>query len=107
MYNNYDYGLLGDYEEDFLLVCRTIDDTIKEFAGNQVGSVEIKEVDGKVEFDHDAFMATCHNIHTVRERSETLKALYFDGFKLMAEEAAENGQLQGVNEEGEETVSDI
>ena len=104
MHNNYDFGLLGDYEYDFLLVCRTIDDTIKEFAGNQVGSVEIKADGEKVEFDHEAFMATCHNIHTVRERSETLKALYFDGFKLLAEEAAKNGQLPRTNEEGEETV---
>lgn len=103
----YDYDLLGDFEEDFLLVCRTIDDTIKEFAGNQVGSVEIKDVDGKVEFDHDQFMATCQNIHTVRERSDTLKALYYDGFKLMAEEAAKNGQLQGTDNKGKETVQDI
>lgn len=102
---NYEYGLLGDYEEDFLLVCRAVDDTIKEFTGNQVGSVEIKENDeGVVEFDHDQFMASCKNIHLVRERSETLKALFFDGFKLMAEEDAKNGQLQKLNEEGKETV---
>ena len=95
----YDYDILGDYAEDFLLVCRTIDDTIKEFAGHQVGSVEIKEnEDGKVEFDNDHFMVTCQNIHMVRERSDTLKALYFDGFKLMAERDAANGQLQGTNE---------
>ena len=100
----YDYDILGDYAEDFLLACRTIDDTIKEFAGNQIGSVEIKEVDGKIEFDHDQFMSTCQYIHLVRERSDTLKALYYDGFKILAEEAAKNGQHEGTNEEGTETV---
>ena len=100
----YDYDLLGDFEEDFLLACRAIDDTIKEFAGNQIGSVEIKEVDGKVEFDHDQFMATCQNIHTVRERSDTLKALYYDGFKLLAEEEAKHGQLQTIEPEGKEII---
>lgn len=101
----YDYDILGDYAEDFLLVCRAIDETIGEFAGNQIGSVEIKQnEEGNVEFDHDAFMGTCHNIHLVRERSDTLKALYYDGFKLMAEEAAKNGQLQGTDEEGKEEL---
>ena len=94
-----DIDNLGDYADDFVLACQAIDDTIKEFAGNQIGSVEIKEVDGKVEFDHDMFIATCQNIHIVRERSDTLKALYLDGFKILAEEAAKHGTDEGSNED--------
>lgn len=95
------YDNLGDFWEDYLLVVGTIDDSIKEFAGSQIAKVEIKEEDGKVNYDEDQFFAVLNNIHTVRERSETLKALFYDGFKLMAEEASKNEQHESTNTEGE------
>ena len=103
----YDYDLLGDYEEDFLLVCRTIDDSIKEFSGNMISKLEIKEEEGKVNYDNDQFIHILNSVHLVRTRSDTLKALFYDGFKLMAEEAAKNGKLQGTEPEGKEVVQDI
>lgn len=100
----YDYDILGDYAEDFLLVCRTVDDSIKEFAGNMVSRLEIKEEEGKVSYDNEQFVSILSSVHTVRTRSDTLKALFYEGFKIMAEEEAKHGQLQGTNEEGTETV---
>ena len=100
----YNYDILGDYEEDFLLVCRTIDDSIKEFSGNMISKLEIKEEEGKASYDNDQFIHILNSVHLVRTRSDTLKALFYDGFKLMAEESAKNGQLQGSDNEREETI---
>lgn len=100
----YDYDILGDYVDDFLLVCRTIDDSIKEFSGNMISKLEIKEEEGKVNYDNDQFIHILNSVHLVRTRSDTLKALFYDGFKLMAEEAAKNGQLQGSDNEREKTI---
>lgn len=102
----YNLTKLGEYSKDFLLVKDAIRDTIKEFAGNQVGSVEIKEEDGKVVYDQEQFIASCQNVHTVRERADTLTALYYDGFLLLAEQEANSNELEDerVDEAGEETV---
>ena len=98
----YDLDILGDFAEDFMLVCNTIDDSIKEFAGMQIAKVELKEDEtGTVNYDQDQFISVLKNVHTVRTRSETLKALFYDGFKLMAEEASNDEQHESADTEGE------
>lgn len=99
----YDIRSLGDYAKDFDLVREAIRGTVLEFTGNQISRVEIKEnEDGKVEYDQDQFVTALQNIHLVRERSDTLTALFYDGFKLLNEEV-KNAELsdEGTNETGE------
>ena len=98
----YDLDILGDFAEDFMLVCRTVDDSIKEFTGMQIAKVELAEDEtGTVNYDQDQFISVLKNVHTVRTRSETLKALFYDGFKLMAEEASNDEQHESTDTEGE------
>lgn len=83
----YDIRSLGDYAKDFDLVREAIRGSVLEFTGNQISRVEIKEnEDGKVEYDQDQFVSVQQNIHLVRERSDTLTALFYDGFRLLNEE---------------------
>lgn len=99
----YDIRSLGDYAKDFDLVREAIRGTVLEFTGNQISRVEIKEnEDGKVEYDQDQFVTVLQNIHLVRKRSDTLTALFYDGFRLLNEEV-KNAQLsdEGTNETGE------
>lgn len=99
----YDIRSLGDYAKDFDLVREAIRGTVLEFTGNQISRVEIKEnEDGKVEYDQDQFVAALQNIHLVRERSDTLTALFYDGFKLLNEEV-KNAKLsdEGTDKTGE------
>ena len=98
----YDIRSLGDYAKDFDLVREAIKSSVLEFTGNQISRVEIKEnADGKVEYDQDQFISVLKNVHLVRERSDTLTALFYDGFKLLNEEV-KNAQLsnEGINEAG-------
>lgn len=99
----YDIRSLGDYAKDFDLVREAIRGTVLEFTGNQISRVEIKEnEDGKVEYDQDQFVSVLQNIHLVRERSDTLTALFYDGFRLLNEEV-KNAKLsdEGTNKTGE------
>lgn len=99
----YDIRSLGDYAKDFDLVREAIRGSVLEFTGNQISRVEIKEnEEGKVEYDQDQFVSVLQNIHLVRERSDTLTALFYDGFRLLNEEV-KNAKLsdEGTNETGE------
>lgn len=99
----YDIRSLGDYAKDFDLVREAIRGSVLEFTGNQISRVEIKEnEDGKVEYDQDQFVSVLQNIHLVRERSDTLTALFYDGFRLLNEEV-KNAKLsdEGTNKTGE------
>lgn len=97
----YDIRSLGDYAKDFDLVREAIRGSVLEFTGNQISRVEIKEnEDGKVEYDQDQFVSALQNIHLVRERSDILTALFYDGFKLLNEEV-KNAKLsdEGTDEQ--------
>ena len=99
----YDIRSLGDYAKDFDLVREAIRGSVLEFTGNQISRVEIKEnEEGKVEYGQDQFVSVLQNIHLVRERSDTLTALFYDGFRLLNEEV-KNAKLsdEGTNKTGE------
>lgn len=81
----YDIRALGDYAKDFDLVRESVKNTILEFTASQVGKLDVQEEDGKPTYDEEQFFNILRNIHTVRERSDILTALFYDGFKLLNE----------------------
>ena len=100
----YDYDILGDRAEDFLLVQRVLDDSTKNITEMLVSSLEIKDEDGKPTYDNDQMQSILDNIHKVREKSDIMSAIFYDEFKKKAEEDAKYGQLQTTDETGDETV---
>lgn len=103
----YDYDILGDRAEDFILVQRVIDESVKEIAGVLLSKLAIKDNDGVPEYDNDTMQYILDSIHTARTKGDTMIAIFYDELKRKAEEDAKNGQLQRTNETGEETVQDI
>ena len=95
----YDIRELGEFAKDFDLVREAIKNTIMEFTGNQVGRLDIQEEDGKPTYDEEQFFTILRNVHMVRERSDILTALFYDGFKLLNEMEKDNEQHETINEE--------
>ena len=103
----YDYDILGDYESDFILTQRVIQDSVKEIAGMLISKMEIADKDGVPEYDNDVMQHILDAIHTARNKGDVMIAIFYDEFKRKAEEDAKNGQLQRTDETGEEAVQDI
>ena len=95
----YDIRELGDYAKDFDLVRESVKNTIMEFTGNQVGKLDIQEEDDKPVYDEEQFFTILRNIHMVRERSDILIALFYDGFKILNEMEKDNGEHEGTLED--------
>lgn len=103
----YDYDILGDYAEDYILVQRVLEKSKEEIAGMLISKLEVKDNDGVPEYDNDAMQYILDAIHSVTGKTEVMSAIFYDEFKRKAEEGAKNGQLQGTDEAGEEAVQDI
>lgn len=103
----YDYEILGDFAEDFILVQRVIQDNVKAIAEMLISKMEIADKDGVPEYDNDVMQHILDAIHTARNKGDVMIAIFYDEFKRKAEEDAKNGQLQRTDETGEETVQDV
>lgn len=91
----YNYDMLGDRAEDFILVQRVMNDSVKEIATMLIADLEIKNVFDKPEYDGDKMDYILNSIHKVRENMKITEAIFYDALKTKAEEDAKNGQLQG------------
>ena len=103
----YDYEILGDFAEDFILTQRVIQDSVKNIAEILISKMEIADKDGVPEYDNDVMQHILDAIHTARNKGDVMIAIFYDEFKRKAEEDAKNGQLQRTDETGEEAVQDI
>lgn len=103
----YDYDILGERDEDFILIQRVIEDSVKEIAGVLLAKLDIKDNDGVPEYDNDTMQYILDAIHTAKSKGDTMIAIFYDELKKKAEEDAKHGQLQRTDETGEETVQDI
>lgn len=103
----YDYDILGNRAEDFILIQRVLRTSIEEIAGMLISKLEITDNDGVPEYDNDIMQYILDAIHSSREKGDIMEAIFYDELKKKAEEDAKHGQLQGTNETGEETVQDI
>ena len=93
----YDYDILGEYAEDFILVQRVIQDSVKNIAEMLISKMEIADKDGVPEYDNDVMQHILDAIRTARNKGDVMIAIFYDEFKRKAEEDAINGQLQGVD----------
>lgn len=103
----YDYDILGNRAEDFILIQRVLRTSIEEIAGMLISKLEITDNDGVPEYDNDIMQYILDAIHSSLEKGNIMEAIFYDELKKKAEEDAKNGQLQRSDETGEETVQDI
>ena len=91
----YNYDILGDRAEDFILVQRVLNDSAKEIATMLIADLEIKNINDKPEYDGDKMDYILNSINKVRENTKITEAIFYSELKRKAEEDAKNGQLQG------------